>query len=192
MACPVLFCAHSRERSVSSGPDRSLHCLSPNHDLARITSTPEERRATQQHTIRLCRRNWLPGRRWVTSGLGPLSATSVAGAIYSHCFGFLFWYRFKQRTNGVVVMRSLSKRVAFVCILLTFWSAIAFITHHHSSANDAAKCAVCVAAHSASPKTTSNLQKAIFVALSTVQTQPVSAKHRLVVFALRVRPPPEV
>jgi hypothetical protein len=112
--------------------------------------------------------------------------------MYSHCFGFLFWYRFKQRTNGVVVMRSLSKRVAFVCILLTFWSAIAFITHQHSSANDAAKCTVCVAAHSASPKTISNLLKATFVAVSTFHAEPLSAKQRIIAFALSVRPPPSV
>lgn len=89
-------------------------------------------------------------------------------------------------------MRLISKRLALVCLLLTIWSAIAFVVHQHSSATEAAKCTVCVAAHSASPKTTSNLQKATFVALSTVQTQPVSANHRLVAFALSVRPPPEV
>jgi hypothetical protein len=76
--------------------------------------------------------------------------------------------------------------------LLTIWSAIAFITHQHSSATEAAKCTVCVAAHSASPKATSNLLKATFVAVSAVQPQPVSAKQRLIVFALNVRPPPGV
>jgi hypothetical protein len=89
-------------------------------------------------------------------------------------------------------MRSISKGIAFVCMLLTFWSAIAFITHQHSSTTEAAKCTVCVAAHSASPKITSNLLKATFVAVSIVQAQPVSAKQRLIVFALSVRPPPEV
>jgi hypothetical protein len=89
-------------------------------------------------------------------------------------------------------MRSISRGLAFVCLLLTIWSAIAFVAHQHSSATEAAKCTVCVAAHSASPKPTSNLQKAAFVALSTIQAQPVSAKHRLAAFALSIRPPPEV
>ena len=128
----------------------------------------------------------------VTSGLDPSSGSSVAAQCTSHCFAFLFWYRFKQPTSGVAVMRSISKRIAFVCVLLTIWSAIAFITHQHSSANEAAKCTVCVAAHSASPKATSNLLKATFVAVSPFQPQPVSAKQRLIVFALNVRPPPGV
>lgn len=89
-------------------------------------------------------------------------------------------------------MRSISKRIACLCLLLTFWSAIAFAVHQHSSATEAAKCTVCVAAHSASPKTTSNLLKATFVAIATFQAQPVSTKQRLVAFALTVRPPPEV
>jgi hypothetical protein len=102
------------------------------------------------------------------------------------------WYRFKRSFNGVALVRLISKSTALVCLLLTLWSAVAFVAHQHSSATEAAKCTVCVAAHSASPKTTSNLQKAAFVALSTIQAQPVSAKHRLVSFALSVRPPPEV
>jgi hypothetical protein len=89
-------------------------------------------------------------------------------------------------------MRSISKRLAFVCLLLTVWSAIAFVTHQHSNSTESARCTVCVAARSASPKATSNLLKATFVALSTFQAQPVSAKQRLVAFALSVRPPPEV
>jgi len=128
----------------------------------------------------------------ITSGLEPLFRPRSCAAIRSHCVRFLFCYRFKQRASGVPVMRSISKRLAFVCLLLTIWSAIAFVVHQHSSATEAAKCTVCVAAHSASPKTTSNLQKAAFVALSTVHAQPVSAKHHLVAFALSVRPPPEV
>jgi hypothetical protein len=93
---------------------------------------------------------------------------------------------------GLDVVRLISKRIALVCLLLTVWSAVAFVAHQHSSKTEAAKCTVCIAAHSASPKTTSNLLKATFVALSTLQAQPVSAKQRLVAFALSVRPPPEV
>jgi hypothetical protein len=90
-------------------------------------------------------------------------------------------------------MRLFSKRIAWVCLLLTFWSAIGFIAHHHSSAAEAAKCTVCVAAHSASPKTTSTLQKTAFVRESAFEPQPVSTpRQRLIAFALSVRPPPAV
>ncbi len=112
--------------------------------------------------------------------------------MYSHCFGFPFWYRFKQSFHGVAVMRSISKRIACLCLLLTFWSAIAFAVHQHSNATEAVKCTVCIAAHSASPKATSALLRARFVAVSTFRAEPVAAKQCLIAFALCVRPPPSV
>jgi hypothetical protein len=87
---------------------------------------------------------------------------------------------------------SFSKRIALLCLLLTLCSAVAMVTHHHSSANDAAKCTVGVAAHSASPQATSVLANQKFVRASLSRSEPVSAKQRLVAFALSVRPPPAV
>jgi hypothetical protein len=84
------------------------------------------------------------------------------------------------------------KKVAWLCLLLTFWSALAFVYHHHSSTSEAAQCNVCVAAHSASPATVSHLVHATFVALSVFRAEPLALKQRLVVFALSVRPPPAV
>jgi hypothetical protein len=89
-------------------------------------------------------------------------------------------------------MRSVAKWIAFFCVLLTFWSAVAFVAHHHSSATDALKCTVCAAAHSSSPKATATRPDRKIVRLSTFRSQPVSAKQRLVAFALSVRPPPAV
>jgi len=71
-------------------------------------------------------------------------------------------------------------------------SAVAMVTHHHSSANDAAKCTVCVAAHSAAPQAASVLPNQAYVRAALPQSEPVSAKQRLVAFALSVRPPPAV
>ena len=88
-------------------------------------------------------------------------------------------------------MRSRLKGIALLCLMLTFWSALAFVAHHHSNGADAAKCTVCVAAQSAAPKATANLLKAIFSALSNFQADPVSAKQHFVAFALSVRPPPQ-
>jgi hypothetical protein len=84
------------------------------------------------------------------------------------------------------------KYVALMCLVLTFWSALAFAAHHHSNGTESAKCTVCVAAHSAAPKTTANLLKATFTPISTIQADPVSAKERFVAFALSVRPPPAI
>ena len=90
-------------------------------------------------------------------------------------------------------MRWTSKSIVLLCILLTFWSAIAFATHQHSSATESATCTVCIAAHSASPKTTTTLPKVMFVPVSSLRPEPVSAKQqRLITFALSVRPPPTV
>ena len=87
-------------------------------------------------------------------------------------------------------MRSISRRIAFLCMLLTLWSAIASATHQHSNANESATCNVCIAAHSASPKAPANLLRVVFVSVSTVRPEPVSAQQRLTPFVLRVRPPP--
>jgi hypothetical protein len=89
-------------------------------------------------------------------------------------------------------MRSISKWIAWWCVLLTFWSAMAFAAHQHSNGIESAKCTVCVAAHSASPRVPSTLTRATFLTVSTFRAEPVSAKQRLVAFALTVRPPPGV
>jgi len=104
----------------------------------------------------------------------------------------VFGVNFQEAVLAIIVMRSFSKRIAWFCLLLTLCSAVATIAHHHSSANDAAKCTVCVAAHSAAPQAASVLHKQIFVRVLLSQSEPVSAKKRFVAFALSVRPPPAV
>jgi hypothetical protein len=90
-------------------------------------------------------------------------------------------------------MRPISKRIAWLCLLLMLWSAIAFAAHHHADGDESAKCSVCVAALSASPTAPALPSRTIFLAVSTVRTEPVvAAKQRLVAFALTVRPPPEI
>jgi hypothetical protein len=89
-------------------------------------------------------------------------------------------------------MRSGSKRVAWLCLILTLWSAYAFATHHHSSSIEPGNCTVCIAAHSASPIIVSNLPHAVLVLVATVVPKTLSAKQSTVTFALTVRPPPAV
>lgn len=89
-------------------------------------------------------------------------------------------------------MRFMSKRVAWLCLLLTLWSVYAFASHQHSNSIEAANCTVCVAAHSASPVTISKLPDTTLVPVSIVVPHAASSKQRLVAFALAVRPPPEV
>jgi hypothetical protein len=90
-------------------------------------------------------------------------------------------------------MRSMGKWIACFCLLLTLWSAVAFVAHHHSDWNDSAKCAVCVAALSAAPTAATLPPQATFLVISTFRAEPVAAaKQRLIAFALTVRPPPQV
>ncbi len=42
-------------------------------------------------------------------------------------------------------MRSISKRIAWLSLLMTLWSALAFAMHHHSDVNESAACQVCIA-----------------------------------------------
>jgi hypothetical protein len=92
--------------------------------------------------------------------------------------------------GGVTLMRSFVKAIGLLCLLLTVSSAWALTSHDHSNPIDAAKCTVCVAAHSASPQTILTVRPVRFVAVSTLQAKPVAAKQRLLSFALSVRPPP--
>ena len=88
------------------------------------------------------------------------------------------------------MMRSISKRIAWLCLLLAFWSAIALVSHQHSNAAEAAKCTVCVASLSASPKPIFTPPRVAFVSVRSLRMEPISAKLRLIAFALSVRPPP--
>jgi hypothetical protein len=92
---------------------------------------------------------------------------------------------------GYQTVRPMLKRVALLCLLLTLGSALAFVVHHHSNAAESAKCTVCVVAHSAAPKASTNLLKTRFSPVLTLQAEPVSSRQHFVAFALRVRPPPQ-
>jgi hypothetical protein len=90
-------------------------------------------------------------------------------------------------------MRLPSKRIAWLCLWLMLWSAIAFAAHHHSDGDESAKCSICVAALSAAPTAPTPSPQVTLLAVSTVKTEPVvAAKQRLVAFALTVRPPPSL
>jgi hypothetical protein len=104
----------------------------------------------------------------------------------------LFGIDSNEAAVGVAFVRSISKRIACLGLLLTIWSAIAFATHQHWGATESSTCTVCIAAHSASPQTATTLPRVMFVSVSTFLPEPVSAKPLLTVFVLCVRPPPGV
>ncbi|PYV86581.1 MAG: hypothetical protein DMG90_20890 [Acidobacteria bacterium] len=88
-------------------------------------------------------------------------------------------------------MRSLAKRVAIVCILLTLWSAVAVVAHHHVNKTDAQKCSVCVSAHGSVAVSRIQTATPIFVQIAPLRFKSFSSEFRVVAFALSVRPPPQ-
>lgn len=89
-------------------------------------------------------------------------------------------------------MRPVVKRIACLCVLLTLWSAMAFASHVHLHPADAARCSICVAAHSASPAPPAAVVPIPLLTIADVPVQPVrAAMRRLAIFALSVRPPPK-
>lgn len=87
-------------------------------------------------------------------------------------------------------VRPIAKFVAVISLLLTLWSALAVVAHHHAKGTESAKCSVCVAAHSATPKACVAAVRATFTSLSAFCSAAVPAKKRFVAFVLSVRPPP--
>ncbi|MFY9905548.1 MAG: hypothetical protein WAK62_10410 [Terriglobales bacterium] len=87
-------------------------------------------------------------------------------------------------------MRSISKRIAWLSLLLTLWSAMAFAMHHHTDAGESASCQVCIAAHSTAPVVASPTPKPVLRRLVAFRLQTSVAKQRLIPFTLCVRPPP--
>jgi hypothetical protein len=107
------------------------------------------------------------------------------------------FYSFTLVSIGVKVrigqprMRFAAKRVALVCMLLTLWSAVAFVAHHHLNKTDAQNCSVCVNAHTPAGVSTPQIVAPGFVEIASLHVESSSAKFRLVSFALSVRPPPQ-
>ncbi len=89
-------------------------------------------------------------------------------------------------------MRSVfAKQIAWLCLLLTVSAAFSFAAHHHSNPSDEIQCTICLVAHCSAPVATINLSSALLLLVPLViPAEPVSAKQRLVPFALTVRPPP--
>jgi hypothetical protein len=87
-------------------------------------------------------------------------------------------------------MRIAVKAVALLAVLLTVWSAFAVVAHSHSTTADAARCGVCIAAHSASPAVAAAAPAPTAFSVSAIEARPLALRQRLIGFALCVRPPP--
>jgi hypothetical protein len=89
-------------------------------------------------------------------------------------------------------MRFSSRWLAWLCLSLMLWTAVAETTHNHPNKAEAAACSICVVAHSASPTVSSHQARPVFAAVGLLQEEEVIAKARLGVFDLGIRGPPVV
>jgi len=87
-------------------------------------------------------------------------------------------------------MRALAKFAALLCLLLTVWTALAVVAHHHTNGAESQTCPICVVARAPAAIVTSDAAQPVLVRLSTVRVEPSPLHHRLPVFALSGRAPP--
>jgi hypothetical protein len=95
-----------------------------------------------------------------------------------------------SKNTAVLNVRPIVKFAAVICLVLTLWSALAVVAHHHPKGTESAKCSVCIAAHSAAPQANVTVARTTFTSLSAFRGDAVSSKETFIAFALSVRPPP--
>lgn len=87
-------------------------------------------------------------------------------------------------------MRSWLRWTAWVCLSLMFWTVAVESTHNHPSPTEAASCAICLAAHTASPAVSTSQSTPIFVAVDLLREEDVIAKARFDTSDRGIRGPP--
>ena len=81
--------------------------------------------------------------------------------------------------------------LAWLCLSLMLWTALAESTHNHPNQTESNSCSICVVAHSTTP-TACNYARPILEAISQLQEEKVIAKAWLSVCDLGIRGPPAV
>jgi hypothetical protein len=89
-------------------------------------------------------------------------------------------------------MRFTLRWLAWLCLSLMLWTALAETTHNHPNKAEAASCSICVAAHTTAPTAGCHHARPVFAAVGVLQEEEIIAKARLSVFELGIRGPPAV
>lgn len=89
-------------------------------------------------------------------------------------------------------MRFSSRWLAWLCLSLMLWTAVAESTHNHPNQTESASCSICVVAHSTTPTASFNQTRPVFAAVGVLQDEEVIPKARLRVRDLGIRGPPAV
>ncbi|MGB7072713.1 MAG: hypothetical protein WA254_18975 [Candidatus Sulfotelmatobacter sp.] len=89
-------------------------------------------------------------------------------------------------------MRFSSRWLAWLCLSLMLWTAVAESTHNHPNQTDSNSCSICVAAHTTTPTPSCNHIRPVFATVGLQQEEDVIAIAPLSVFELGIRGPPAV
>lgn len=89
-------------------------------------------------------------------------------------------------------MRVRMRWLAWLCLSLMLWAAVAESTHNHTNQTEAASCPICVVAHSTVPVSTTHQLKPVFTMIGLLPEKEFTAMAQLGVFELAIRGPPEV
>jgi hypothetical protein len=87
-------------------------------------------------------------------------------------------------------MRFRSRWLAWLCLSLMLWAAMAESTHNHANQTEAATCSICAVAHSSAPASTCHQTTPVFVAIGVLAEKEVSVKPQLRSSELEIRGPP--
>jgi hypothetical protein len=89
-------------------------------------------------------------------------------------------------------MRFTGRWLAWLCLSLVLWTAVAESTHNHPNKTESTSCSICVVAHSTAPTASASQARPVFAAIGLLQVEEVIAQARLSVFELGIRGPPGV
>jgi len=87
-------------------------------------------------------------------------------------------------------MRVIGRWLAWLCLSLMLWTAVAESTHNHPNKTESSSCTICVVAHSSAPAASCNHSAPVFAAIGLLQEEELIAHPRLSVFELGIRGPP--
>ncbi len=89
-------------------------------------------------------------------------------------------------------MRFRSRWLAWLCLSLMLWAAMAESTHSHANQTEAASCSICMVAHSTVPVCSAHQLTPVFATIGVLSEEEITAKAQPGIFELGIRGPPEL
>ena len=89
-------------------------------------------------------------------------------------------------------MRFSLRWLAWLCLSLMLWTAVAESTHNHPNKTEAISCSICVMAHSTAPVIGTHHVRPVFEAVGLLYEEELLAKAPISIFELGIRGPPAV